>query len=90
MVDLRVDEQDSERKIELGEFHSKVDDDCQDHKIETHYASMHMDEEYATNIVEREAGASICEANQEHIMLKESTVICMIQMIVNPTVMRLM
>jgi len=32
-----------------------VDDNFQDHKIETHYASMHMDEEDATKIVKREA-----------------------------------
>ena len=58
---MRVDEKDSQRKIELGEPHSKVDDGCQDHKIETHYASMHKDEEYASKIVEREARTSMCE-----------------------------
>jgi len=36
VVNMRLDEQDSERKIGLGESHSKVDDGCQDHKIETH------------------------------------------------------
>ena len=65
VVDLRVNEQDSERKTELGESHSKVDDGCQNHKIETHYENMHMEEEDATKIVEREAGASVCETEQE-------------------------
>jgi len=31
-TDLRVYEQDFERKAELGKCHSKVDDDCQDHR----------------------------------------------------------
>lgn len=53
-ADLRVYEQDPKRKTKLGEPHSKVDDGFQYHKIETHYASMHMDEEYATNIIEVE------------------------------------
>jgi len=66
-ADLRVDEKDSEKKTELGETHSKVDDSCQNHKIETHYASMHMDEEDTTKIVEREAGAFVCETEQEQI-----------------------
>ena len=66
-IDLRIDEQDSEKKIDLGESHSNVDDGCQGHKIKTHYASIHMDEEDATKIAEREEGASVCEAEQEHI-----------------------
>lgn len=66
-VDLSIDVQDSERKTELGESHSKVDDGCQDHKIETHYASMHMDEEGAIKIAEREAGASVCKTKQDQI-----------------------
>jgi len=66
-ADLRVYEKDSERKIELREPHSKVDDCRQDHKIETHYASMHMDKEDATKIAEREAVTSVCEAEKEQI-----------------------
>ena len=66
-ADMRVDEQGSKRKTELGESQSKVDDGGQDHKIETHYASMHMDEEDATNIAEREAVACVCKTEQEKI-----------------------
>lgn len=40
---------------------------CQDHKIETHYASMQKDEEDATKIAKREVEASVCEVEQEHI-----------------------
>ena len=67
VADLRVDEQDSERKTELGESHSKVHDGCQNHKIETRYESIHMEEEDATKIAEREVAASVCETEQEHI-----------------------
>jgi len=35
--------------------------------METHYASMHMDEEDATRIEEREVEASLCETEQEKI-----------------------
>ena len=58
-VDLRVYKQDFERKTELGEPHSKLDDGCQDHKIETHYASIHMDEEDVAKIAEREVEAFV-------------------------------
>lgn len=44
-----------------------MDDDHEDHKIETHYVRMHMDEEYATNITERKFVALACEADKEHI-----------------------
>jgi len=66
-TNLRVYEQDSKRKIKLGEPHSKVDDGCENHKIETHYTSMHVDEEDATKIAKREVEAFVCEAEQEHI-----------------------
>ena len=62
VADLGIDEQEFERKIDLGESHSKVDDGCQGHKIKTHYANMHMDEEDATKIAKREDGPFICEA----------------------------
>ena len=44
-----------------------MDDGCQDHKIETHHASMHMDEEDATKIAKREVEVSMCEVEKEHI-----------------------
>ena len=43
---MRVDEKDSRRKTKLGE---------------THYASMHMDEEDTTEIAKREFEAYVCE-----------------------------
>jgi len=70
-ADLRVNEEDFERKTEIGESHSKVDDGCQDHTIETHYVSMHMDEDDATKTAEREAVASVCETEQEKINARE-------------------
>lgn len=39
-ADLRVDEQDSRKTIELGESHSKVDDGHEDYKSEAHYVDM--------------------------------------------------
>lgn len=44
-----------------------MDDGREDHKIETHNASMHMDEENVTNIGEKEAEASVYETEQDHI-----------------------
>ena len=82
---LSVYEQGSKRKTKLGEPYSKVDDDCQDHKIETHYARMNVDEEYATKIAKREAKAFACEIEQEKM---DCTVRSMTHMIVNPIVMR--
>jgi len=64
---LVVYEQDSKRKTKLGEPNLKLDDDFRAHRIETHYASMHMDEEDTTKIAEREAKTSICEREQENI-----------------------
>lgn len=55
----RVDEKDSKKTTELGESHSKGNDGNENHKNETHYADIHMDEEDAAKIVEREVEASM-------------------------------
>lgn len=73
VADLRVDEKDSRRTIELGESHLKVDDGHEDNKSETHHVNMHMDEEDVANIIEIETEASVCEAEQEHIHVDGET-----------------
>jgi len=44
VIDVRVNEQDSRRTIDLGESHSNLDDGCEGCKSETYYAYVHMDE----------------------------------------------
>lgn len=61
---MRINDEGFGRTTGFGGPYSNVDDVREDCKTKTHYAYVHINEEDAKNIAEREIEASTCEVDQ--------------------------